>query len=493
VIGRYREQLEHSATKLEAARRTVEHMALASFLTTGTTAVGLASLITSQTELLRRFGVIAAGGVMIAYVSTILFIPAAMTYFKPPLPPRNRPGRAIIEVDRGWLDKGIVWLTAKILRRPWYYLAGSAIATGLCIWAAFYVVVDSSLLDEFEEGDSISRSTQLMERQLDGVRPLEIMLTADADGRFEDPAVLAAIDAIEHWIQEQPGVLSTLSPTDYLHESWAQVTGDPEARTERFRNREQVAALMLLFEQIDRNPLDVVLSEDGRVARVQVRLADIGARASLGIIRRLEHRLDRRFRPLGIDVAMTGEGYTGSVGLDAIINDLLGSLGTAVIIIFGMMVVLFRSVRLGLLSVPPNILPLVGAVAWMAIRGIPLNAATVIVFSISLGLAVDASIHILARFREETGNGLLWRPAILRSARGTGSAIVISCTTLMVGFGVMLLSSFVPVRRFGELIAVSIALSLVSTLIVQPAMLRIGLGKSPARRREAKEAKKKKD
>jgi predicted RND superfamily exporter protein len=134
---------------------------------------------------------------------------------------------------------------------------------------------------------------------------------------------------------------------------------------------------------------------------------------------------------------------------------------------------------LGLLSVPPNVIPIVAAIAWAAARGIPLNAATVIIFSVSLGLAVDASIHILARYREEVRRGIAWRPAVLRAARGTGRAIVISFSTLMLGFGVLLMSSFVPVRRFGELMAVSIGLSLIATLIVQPAMLRIGLKPKP--------------
>jgi len=236
------------------------------------------------------------------------------------------------------------------------------------------------------------------------------------------------------------------------------------------------------MEQAEEVPLRTVLTEDGRAARIHVSLADIGASASLEIINELRTRLERDFEPLGVEVAMTGEGYTGSVGLEAIVDDLAGGLGTAVLVIFGMVVVLFRSVRLGLLSVPPNVIPLVGALAWMVIRGIPLNAATVIVFSISLGLAVDASIHMIARFREETARGISWRPAILRSARGTGRAIVISFSTLMLGFGVLLMSSFIPVRRFGELIAVSMALSLISTLIVQPAMLRIGLKRPRAKK-----------
>ena len=102
-----------------------------------------------------------------------------------------------------------------------------------------------------------------------------------------------------------------------------------------------------------------------------------------------------------------------------------------------------------------------------------------IIFSISLGLAVNGTIHVLARFREEMLSGLGREAALVRAANGTGRAIVISCVTLMAGFAVLLLSSFVPVRNFGELIAVTIGGCLVATLLVLPPLLRVAGGRGP--------------
>lgn len=484
LIGRYREELEHCGSKLEAAANTVRAMAVACFLTSITTSVGLASLLASQTEMLRRFGLIASIGVMIAYFVTIGFLPSAMTYFRPPLSPRARRGERDEEprADRGWLEKGIVVLTAAILRRPWPFILGATLLCAGFVYSALQVEVDSALLDEFDEDDAAFRSTVLMEEQLEGVRPLEIMLESDEPGRFHDPEVLAAVDEIQTWLRAQDGVLGSVAPTDLLHITWARMTGEPDEAEAPFRSREQVAALFQLFAQLDRNPLDTMVVEEGRVGRIQVRLGDVGAAASLVIIDGLQQRLHEHFDPLGIRVSLTGEGYTGSVGLEAIVRDLLGSLSTAVAIIFALMVFLFGSWRLGLLSIPPNVIPLVGTMAWMAFRDIRLNAATVIVFSISLGLAVDGSIHLLARYREEIQRGLGRNPALVRAARGTGRAVVVSCMTLMLGFGVMLLSSFVPVRRFGELIGVTVGMCLLSTLVVQPALLRVWGPKEPSRR-----------
>jgi predicted RND superfamily exporter protein len=116
----------------------------------------------------------------------------------------------------------------------------------------------------------------------------------------------------------------------------------------------------------------------------------------------------------------------------------------------------------------------------------PLNTANVIIFSISIGMAVDGTIHVLERFRQETRRGLRSNAALVRAARGTGRSIVIACLTLSAGFSVLLFSSFVPVRRFGELIAVTIAMCIIATLIVQPALLKVG-GTSRKRRREQRD------
>jgi predicted RND superfamily exporter protein len=216
------------------------------------------------------------------------------------------------------------------------------------------------------------------------------------------------------------------------------------------------------------------MTPDGAHARLRLRLADGGSRATLSLVERLEHELAQKLgRFDDISYALTGDAYVSSHGLDAVVSDLTGSLGTAVVVILLIIVAVFRSVRYGLLAIPPNVIPLVFALAWMAIRDIPLNAATAIIFSVSIGMAVDGSIHMLSRMREELHGSPLLSTAIMRAARGTGRALVIASASLLLGFSVLLLSSFIPVQRFAELIAVSIASCLGATLIVLPALLRV--------------------
>ena len=285
---------------------------------------------------------------------------------------------------------------------------------------------------------------------------------------------LKAIAKVGDWAGEQPGVLSTADPSDHFTATWHALTAAPATSEDALRSTEQIKGMGVLFAKREKNPLAAFLTEDGKRARIRIKVADTGSRATLEFARQLEGKLAGAFRGMDdVHYAFTGDAYVSAHGLGAIVSDLSGSLATAVFVIFILITLIFRSVRMGLLSVPPNLIPLVLVMAWMVLRDIPLNAATAIIFSISIGLAVDGSIHVLSRFREESARYPLLTMALLKSARGTGRALVIACGSLILGFGVLLLSGFVPIQRFAELIAISITGCLVSTLIVQPALLRV--------------------
>lgn len=474
LLSRYREELRAGSGRMAAAQRTVRRMALACLLTSGTTAVGFGSLLVAETQMLRRFGVVSALGVLLAYVVTITFLPAAMTAFRPP-PTSGGHLRAGVE-------RAVTRVTSAVLRRPWSVLAVTAVLVVVCAASAWRVEVGSRLVDHFDERDEVSRAARVLDAQLDGLRPLEVVITSDRSDRFREPAVLGAVDRAARWFVRQPGVRRVTTPADVLHETWFLLTGEPRAREQPFLSSAQVGAFMTLLAQRDPDPLRSYLSTDGTALRIEARLADLDAARTLALIAALEERLAGELAAAGaadLEVTMAGEAYASSRGTGVVMRDLSVSLLTSVALIFVMLLLLFRSVRLSLIGIPPNVIPLIATAAWMSVRGIPLDIATVIIFSISVGLAVDGTIHLLARFREEeAASGATVDSALLRSAGGTGGAVALSSLTLALGFGVMLLSAFVPVRHFGELIGVTVIGCLLSTLVVLPALLKVTHGSS---------------
>ncbi|MFO0693105.1 MAG: efflux RND transporter permease subunit [Polyangiales bacterium] len=467
LVERYREELARSGNQMEAGHTTVVTMAVACFLTTLTTAVGFAALVVSRTVMLRHFGITAALGVMLSYVMTMAFVPPILTWIKAP-PPAD-------EKKRGhWLDRIIVRITAWIIRRPWVALTATGLFLVVCLVLAQHVSRDHALLDQFDANDPVYVTTRVLEDKLDGVRPLEVMLTADDPAVFQDPAFIEDLRSVQRWSEHEPGILRTMTYADVLRQSLALLSGDGSVWQRPFANAREVDAVTRLLTQRTPNPMSTWRTADGKTVRFQIKLRDIGARGTMDFLSRLEAEMQRKVgRHQGVHVAFTGEAYNGSRGTDAVILDLAGSLSTAVVLIFIQVALLFRSARLGALCIPPNLVPLAGTLAYMVVRGIKLNAATVIIFSISIGLADYGTIHVLSRFQEETRRGLNGAAAIIRSARGTGRAVIVANLTLMAGFGVLLLSSFKPVQQFGELISVTVANCLIATVFMQPALLKV--------------------
>jgi predicted RND superfamily exporter protein len=159
--------------------------------------------------------------------------------------------------------------------------------------------------------------------------------------------------------------------------------------------------------------------------------------------------------------------------MDDFVRDLFYSLLGASLVIFGVMGVFFRSLRLGLIAILPNLLPLFFTLGYMGLRGYPLNAGNMIVFAISLGVAVDDTIHFLARFREERRHGVGVQDALRRTLRGAGRAIVMTTVLIVGGLSILFLSDFTPTRRFAELISVTMVCALVGDLVVLPACLAV--------------------
>ena len=478
LIQRYRDEvsLDEDPDRRAAGRRTVRAIAVACMLTSATTAVGLASLVVSKTVMLRHFGLTSGLGVMVSYVVIITFVPAVLTWVTPPK-------REEVRRERTSMFTNVTnSLVARLLRWRWAVLVATALFTVGAGYVASAITVDHALLDQFDETDPVYTTTLLIEEKLAGVRPLEVVLVSTEEDHFMDPEMVQTIQKIRNWAALRPEIIRTSSYGDMLRESYVLLSGDPSVRSENFKSAKQVKGLVTMMSQRDPSPLNDWLTQDGKKARVQFKLRDVGAQATMRFLDALELEIKSE---LGDDktvsVSFTGEAYTASRGQAAVVNDLLGSLLVAVVVIFLLLAFFFRSVRLGLLSIPPNLIPLVATMAYMVWREIPLNVSTVIIFSISLGLAVNGTIHVLARFREEMHGGIGREAALVRAARGTGRAIVISCVTLMAGFSVLLLSSFVPVRNFGELIAVTIGGCLVATLLVLPPLLSVAGGDGGAR------------
>ncbi|MGE5194793.1 MAG: efflux RND transporter permease subunit [Deltaproteobacteria bacterium] len=458
----------------EAACRAIVKMTPACLLAAITTAIGFASLATARSVLLCRFGWQAAVGVGYQYICTLIALGAALRFFVPP--------RFVDQTDTrpGVTTQGVTAAGLAVARHPWLTIGGAAVIILGALCAASRVTINSySVLETFSEEHRSVQTLRLVERQLAGIMPLEISLQARQPGAFLRPDVFHRVLEVEHAAQNQPGVLAAQSYADLFRSILVHWPGrrmsesDRELVPEGTAGRTRLARTARFVEPFRQAfHYDEFISPDGTRARVRLRLAEIGSRQTLELIRNLEERLGAAFPPDGpIEARLTGEGYVNARALTTLIRDLFLSLLTASLVIFSLIALEFRSLRAGLIAALPNLTPLLITLGYMGLRGYDMNVANVIVFTICLGLADDNTIHFLYRFREELHAGHDVPRAIQQAFHGTGRAIVATSLLLLAGTSVLLVSNFVPTRRFAELTCVTIVGNLLGVLLLLPACL----------------------
>lgn len=484
IVSCYAEEsLIFPTDRRKAAGAAIAKMAPACLLAGLTTAVGFASLCMARSVLLQRFGWQAAIGIGFQSISALVVLGALFPLFAPPRFADSRSGRA------GWIAQVVGRTGGSVARHPWRMIAAAAAIALLAIWSGSHVPINSfAILETFPDKHPSVQTLRLVDDQLSGVMPLEISLEGDHPGLFQKPEVFHQVVEIEQAALEQPGVLAAQSYADLFRQVLGHWPGRRMSETDaelvppgsagRVR-LERTAKFMQRFAGAFH--YDDYLSADGRRARVRIRLREIGSQRTLALIADLEAQLQQVFPKGGpIKARLTGEAYVNAQALHSLIRDLYYSLLTASLVIFGLIAIEFRSLRVGLIAALPNLTPLAVTLGYMGLRGYDMNVGNVIVFTVSLGLADDSTIHFLYRFREELGSGGDVPGAVRRAFHSTGRAIVATSLVLLAGMAVLLLSNFIPTRRFAELTGVTILGNLLGVLLLLPACLVLFWKTGPA-------------
>jgi predicted RND superfamily exporter protein len=459
LLGRIHEQQRRGEAREIAIRTAMRHLGVACLLTSGTTAIGFASLVAGSMTILHRFGLFAAAGVMIAYATTMVVAPLGVSL-------RRRPPAAVRFAHLAWLDRALVGIAAWVIRRPRGVLAASVALCVAAVGAGSQVEINNYLLGIYREGHPTQQATRLAEHKLEGVVRLQVSLEGKP-GAMKDPAVLRAMHRLERWLEGQPGVTSTLSLATFVREMHRVVVGHAGIPG----SRRGVAELLLMAEGEER--LGRLVDYPYATGCVVAGMRDVGARRFLPLAREADRRARALFAPLGVVARATGTSLVAYRGINRLVYDLLRSLSVAFVVIAAVLALVFRSLWVGLLSLLPNIMPLAVGLGFMAVTGVRLEPATVIVFSIALGIAVDDTIHFLARYREELSGGAEPEQAVRTTMGTAGRAMVFTSLVLVTGFSVTLGSNFRGTANFGLVGMVILSTALVTDLLVTPACLLV--------------------
>ncbi|NJB87310.1 hypothetical protein GGR26_003090 [Lewinella marina] len=465
IMSKYIDELRKGLPKEAAIRVAIKEIGLATLLTSLTTAVGFATLLTSRIDPIRDFGLNAALGVMIAFFTVILFTTSLLSYLS--VDQIVKLGRQQAFWDR-LLEKTYQFTQ----RHATAIKIGAVVVVGLCLWGISLITTNYRIESTLPKNRKVTEDFRFFERELSGFRPFELAILTRDSSAVTDFDNLQDIGRIEDYVRQFPFVQGTASITAvYRSINQAFNNNRPDAYTlpaTEARYREYRA----LAERVPAVNLNLLVSRDRQKARITSRLDDIGADSIKVFLDNTHAWINANVDTSRIEVRSTGTGLIIDKNAEYIRRNLLQGLGLAIVIVCLLMALLFRNWRMLVISLIPNLLPLLIAGAMLGFLGIELEAGVSIVFAIIFGIAVDDTIHFLSKYKLARRRGVPAPEAIHLTFRETGKAIVLTSVVLFFGFLVMLFSISPPSVTIGLLISLTLASALISDLLLIPLLLR---------------------
>ena len=449
---------------------TIRVVGLATFLACLTTAVGFYVLNLSGSRHLEVFGTFASVGIMFLYVLSITLIPIAYKWMRPPS------ASTASKETHGWLAAFFAGLARFTERRAWYIVAASVVVIIGGVIGATRISSDIFVFSDFSRNDPFRVDLAQFEDAFGGVLPLEVVVESEREGALRNPAVLRRIDGLQADLRAFEPIGRAMSASDLLKlANQAYFGGHPAnfrlPSTYEMPFLEEAIGSLLSGDGDDiMSNLPPMVDPTFSMTRIYLGVEDIGTEAMNTLADSIA-AMTRAAMPSGFEVFVTGTAVTSTRSGETLVRNLVESLAVALMVISVLMAMLFRSVRLTVVSVVTNVLPLLVVGATMGYFAIALKPSTALIFSLAFGIAVDDTIHVLARYRILKNDGYAKREAIAATLGQTGKAIMFTSLVLISGFMVFTLSSFGGTANLGALTALTLAVALLSNLLLLPALL----------------------
>jgi predicted RND superfamily exporter protein len=471
IMSKYIDELRKGERQDKAIVTAIKEIGLATLLTSITTAIGFASLLTSKVGPIREFGINAAIGVMVAYVTVIFFTTAVLSWFR---------ADQIIKLGKGqaFWEKSMDWAYHFTLRYPSRIALAAVVTLGIAFWGISRITTNYGIINNMPIGEKITEDFKFFEKNLTGFRPMEFAVFAKEGYKATDWAVMREIAKVENKLKQYPSVQAVASITAvYKSINQMMKNNAPEAyampETEADFERYQRMA-----RRVPKLNVNVLLSKDETKARITSRVQDIGADSIKAIGEDIDQWITMNTDTSVVAFQRTGTGLIIDKNAEYVRRDLLYGLGMAILIVSVLMALLFQNIKMLLISLLPNIFPLILAGALLGFLGIELEAGVSIVFAVIFGIAVDATIHFLSKYKLAKNKGLELEPAMRITFLETGKAIVLTSIILFFGFLVMLFSIHPPSVTIGLLISLTLLSALISDLLLIPLLIRWIMPKS---------------
>ena len=465
IMDSYLEKLQLQVEKNTAIIETVKEVGLTTLLTSVTTAIGFLSLITSKLLPIKDFGLNSAIGVMVAYVVVIFFTSSLLLII---------PQKYLLSEKNSVASWNVFLLKINSFtkKHPKSILYSAFVFTALCAWGVSKINTNYEFQASFPKNSVLADDFEFFQSKYSGFRPLEVAVMAQGAHKITDFKVLQEIDKMETKLKSLKDIREVTSvnllfkginKAHHLNKKEFFVLPKEEKTHLKYRKA---------INKIARKPLRKFVNEENTKGRISSKVLDIGTDSLIKIYAHLNQFITTKTDSSLVRFRLTGKGMLLDKNSVYIRNSLLQGLGIGLILVGIIMVILFKNLKLLVISIIPNILPLLFAGALLGFLEIPLEATISIVFAIVFGIAVDDTIHFLGRYKLCRFKGLSKEDAIEKTFKETGRALIITTLLLFFGFMVLVFSIHLPSITIGLLLSATLVTALVIDLLLLPVLIR---------------------
>lgn len=462
VQTRFYEELKAGKDRPGAVKQTLTSVGVAVLMAGTTTVAGFASNITSQITLMRDFGIFTAFGVLVALVISLTFVPALLLL----LPPVKR--RSAEGTGQSHLDIALGKVAEFVLNRQRTTMLITLTLVILAVLAIPTISTDSNFFNFFDDDTRPKIAYNLVKEKFSGSESIEIVVKGD----IQEPETLRAMKALQTDL-EQTGLVGKPNSVVNVLERTNMALNEGDSAFERLPDsRELVAQYFLLLEMSDDGFLSRFMTMDYGTARIQALVKDSSPEGIDKLLASVDRSIDRHFTKLdGVEVTTTGFVVLMDTLSDMLITGQVASLIISLVAVFFIVRLLLSSWEGSLLSILLIILAVLANFGLMGWAGISLDIVTALISSIGVGVGIDYAIHIYSRYQQERAQGRSTEEALTLSITTTGKAIAANAGSVIIGFMVLLFSSFPPLRYFGSLVTIIMLVSSVGAMTILPTLV----------------------
>ena len=467
LINKYQQEIKLHGNKAKSLQRVIAKVGNATLMTNLTTASGFATFILTNSELLSEFGVVASINIIAIFILSLFIIPIMYSFLPPPK------DKHLKHLGKKWITTFVDWTERMVKNhRVGIYVTSVALLC-MSIIGMYNIGISGSIIEDMPKKTGFYEDIKFFEKEFEGIMPLEVMIDTKRKKGVMSLATLKRMDKLQDYMYEIPELSKPLSVVELVKFSkQAYYNNNPEYY--QLPNSQERTFLLSYAKNSVNNThfLDNYVDSTGQYARITSYIKDTDTKRFDRIEDDIKTEINKIFPSERYNVTLTGKALAFQKGTRYLVNNLILSLSLAILLIALFMTWMFRSFKMILISLMPNLLPLIITAGLMGFMGVPIKPSTILVFSIAFGISVDDTIHFLAKYRQELiANHWKIRKSVYAALRETGVSMFYTSIVLFFGFSVFSLSNFGGTIALGILVSITLLFAMLCNLLLLPSLL----------------------